>query len=717
MPGDLGVALGRFVGRRAETAALAEDLERSRLVTLTGPGGVGKSRLARWAAFGVQDRFPHGVWRVDLSAVRDPGVVAHAAARALGLADNTDRPPAEVLVDHLRGREVLLVLDGFEQVAQACAELADHLLRRLPRLRVLAVGRCLLGLAGEVDVVVPPLAEADALELLTDRAARVVTGFPAQGPERAAALEICRRLDGLPLALELAAGRLRTLSARQVLDRLDDRFRLLTGGAAGSLPRHRTMRLAIGWSHELCEPRERLLWARLSVFAGDFDLSAAEYVCSGAELPAHEVLEVLEELAAQSLLTRTTGPAGLRFRMLDTVRAYGASWLELTDDDARLRRRHRDWYVGLATACELDWFGPRQTEVAARVDVEMPNLRLAMENCLADAEEAYLGQYLAGTLWFHWVGCGRLAEGRHWLGRALAVRGHRDEARLKALWVAGYVAVIQGDALGAVAALEECRVAALHSGNERAAAYGLHRTGCLALLSDDMPGAERLLREALADYRRIGELNSNVLMGQVELALALVFQDDLSGAEQLCREVQEVCQDHGERWTAAYALFVLAFAAWSRGEMARARSLLVESLTVDHAFHDLLGAVLAIELLALVTLDDGVAAPGGERAAAEEAAVLQGAAERIWPSVGLPLFGSRYFNRPHQLCRDRALQRLGERRYEECRAEGRRLDLDETVARVLCSAVLSGPREAGSAGPVMAREQNAPDGLDAPKGK
>ncbi|MFJ9417423.1 ATP-binding protein [Streptomyces sp. NPDC101227] len=689
-PGNLPAELNRFIGRDDELAALAQRLESARLVTLTGLGGVGKSRLARRAAAILQDRFCDGARLVEISPLRDPQVLEHAFVEALAPVDHTGRPPRAALCDHLAGRELLLVLDGYEHLVAECAELTGELLRRAPGLRVLAAGRRPLGLPGEYTLPLAPLNEADAAALFADRAAAVVADFAVGPANETAVTELCRRLDGIPLALELAAGRLRALSVDQVLHRLDDRFRLLTGthrGAAPSRPaghaqgappsRHQTLRTAIGWSHELCTPQERLLWARLSVFAGQFDLEAVEYVCSGPELPVDELLDVISELVAQSVLVREEGAAGVRYRMLDTVRAYGAGWLEATQDGERLRRRHRDWYLGLATWCELDWFSPRQAEVAARIEAELPNLRVALEQSLEGEGDAYLGQYLAGTLWFYWVGCGRLSEGRQWLDRALELESDHDEARLKALWVVGYVAVLQGDTLGAMAALQECREEAERTDNATAAAYALHRTGCLALVCDDMPRAEKLLSGALVRYREIGELNSNVLMGQVELAMAVAFQGELEYAVRLCEDVQQVCGDHGERWTLAYALFVLAFAAWSGGEGGRARELLEECLAIDHTFHDLLGAVLAIEMLALVTLGEGDA---------EEAAVLQGAAGRIWPSVGLPLFGSRYFNQPHALCEERARELLGAEHYEACLRAGGGLDLDRTVARILGSA-------------------------------
>ncbi|MFF9152264.1 ATP-binding protein [Streptomyces sp. NPDC014846] len=670
---DPPLELTPFVGRSTELAALTAALDGARLVTVTGVGGVGKSRLAvraaaRWAAGAPADDPVRG--RAELAPVRDPQFVEYAVLEALGLTDHTARMPRQVLLEQLAGRRVLLVLDGYEHLVEACAGLVAELLRTLPELRVLAAGRRPLGLAGERLFPLAPLGADEAAELFTGRA-REQGLRVTDGPE---VRELCRRLEGIPLALELAAGRLRALSPAQLLQRLDDRFRLLTGGGRDALPRHQTLRTAIGWSHELCTPAERLLWARLSVFAQTFDLEAAEYVCSGDGLAAEDVLDVLSELLAQSVIAREEAPAGPRYRMLDTVRAYGADWLEATGDAARLRRRHRDWYLGLATWCELDWFSPRQREVADRVDAELPNLRAALEFCLTEPEEAHLGQYLAGSLWFCWVGCGRLAEGRRWLERSVELDSEYEQSRLKALWVLGYVAILQGDTVPAFQALRECREQAERSADPAAAAYAEHRSGCLALVTDDMARAETLLRSALDRYRRIGELNSNVLMGQVELAMTRAFQGDLADAVRLCEDVRRVCEDHGERWARSYALYVLAYAALLDGGAERARELLADCLRHVHAFHDLLGSVLAIELLALVTASQGDPA---------EAAVLQGAAAGMWPSVGLPLFGSAYFNAPHEQCEATARQALGDARYEECVRVGARLGREAAVARAL----------------------------------
>ncbi|MER5967880.1 AAA family ATPase [Streptomyces sp. NPDC002057] len=705
---NLPAELNRFVGRVAEQAALTALLDASRLVTVVGVGGVGKTRLALRAAAGVEKRYVDGIRLVELAPLRDAHLIEYALAEALGLTDHTPRTPREVLLEHLAERRTLLVVDGFEHLVEQCAPLVRELLERAPGLTVLAAGRRPLRVAGEAVLRLAPLGVEDAMTLLAERAAEA--GAPAPPAGEDAVRELCRRLDGIPLALELAAGRLPLLSVRQMLCRLDDRFRLLADGARGALPRHRTLRTAIGWSHELCTPEERLLWARLSVFPGPFDLEAVEYVCGGPELPPERVLDLLGGLLAQSLLTREDTPVGPAYRMLDTVAAYGAEWLAALDDTERMRRRHRDWYMGLATWCELEWFSPRQAEVAALTEVALPHLRAALDLCLEVPEDTHLAQHLAGTLWFAWVGCGRLSEGRHWLERSLTLESGHEEARLKALWVLGYVAVLQGDGTAAVAALHECGERARSSHNALAEAYATHRMGCLALLTDDMPRAEELIGRALDAYRELGELNSNVLMGQIEVALARAFRGDLEGAVALCREVREICEERGELWARAYALYVLAYSAWTRGAYAEARELLTECVSINHTFRDLVGLVLAVELLALVTVSEGHAA---------EAAVLQGAAVPVWETVGVRLFGSEAFDAPRTLCRQRAEEALGAAAYGAAFREGQGLSAAEVVERALAARrdpAVDGPAAASAPRPFRRAGSTALPGTRKPAG-
>jgi predicted ATPase len=434
-PFGLPAEWDRLVGREAELLALRGLLGRSRLVTVTGPGGVGKTRLALTAAAaargaaveggreGPQDRFCDGVRLVELSTVRDGRMVEYAVLEALAVTDRSGRPAWAVLAEHLADRELLLVLDGCEYLVAECAALVGELLRRAPGLRILATARRPLGAEGESVLPLGPLEPGEAVRLFARRAAAVAPSFAVTDANRAAVGELCRRLDGLPLALELAAARLRTLPVERIADRLAARFRLLGGGERTAL------RTAIGWSHELCTPAQRLLWARLSVFAGEFDLDAVEYVCAGSGLPADQVRETVAELVALRVVIRH----GERHRMPEAVREYGAGWLEVLGDTERLRRRHRDWYLGLATSCELDWLGPGRAEAAARIGRNLRNLRLALGYALERAADPHIGQYLAGSLSFYWIARGLLPEGRFWLDRALTRPSTNEEAHTKAL--------------------------------------------------------------------------------------------------------------------------------------------------------------------------------------------------------------------------------------------------------------------------------------------
>lgn len=674
--GALPAEVSRFVGRSAELAQIKRLLSRTRLVTVTGVAGIGKSRLALRAARRMRNRFCDGMWLVSLAELPADTDPDEAVLGALGLTAPSGRSPREVLVRRLAQGETLLVLDGCEHLNEPCAALVAELLRRVPGLRVLVASRRPLGITGERLLPLRPLPVwPDAVELFTDRASALLPAFTAAAG-REAVSEVCRRLDGMPLAIELAAAQLRTLSLEQLLLRLDDPLRLLTSDGHSVPDRHRSLSTAIGWSHELCTAGERLLWSRLSVFDGGFDLDAVEYVCSGPDLPADEVLPALSGLVAQSVVVRDDPPEGAgqaRYRLLRPVRAYGARWLAELGETERLRKRHRDWYLGLATWCELDWFSLRQIEVAQRVEAELPNLRLALEYSLESPEDAHIGQYLTGTLWFYWVGCGRLAEGQRWLERALELGGDQPEPRAKALWAVGLTAAARGDAVAALTALHECRELADRCGDESAAALATQMLGATALVNDDLPRAVALLRECLERYRARGELNALVLLAQVQLALALALLGDAEAALALAEDARQVATDSGERWVRSYALYALACARAERGEDEQARELLVACLEIKREFGDLLGMTLALERLApLVVLD-----------APEWAAELQGAALTGWRDLAGEPLRSPLLRQRHERCAARARGLLGDAGYEAARRDGRRGGLDTAVAQVL----------------------------------
>ncbi|WP_406673273.1 hypothetical protein WBK31_25175 [Nonomuraea sp. N2-4H] len=457
--GNLPPELTSLVGRRAELDVVRTAVRHSRLVTLTGIGGVGKSRVALRAAAELRSEFGGGAWLVGLSALNDGGLVPHAIAGALRLADQTARPMTEVLAEHLSGRELLIVLDSCEHLAGPCGEVVAALLTAVPGLRVLATSRRPLEVAGETLVVIEPLPVppagttalvGDAVTLLAERAADVVPGFDLGSENPEAVVRLCRRLEGIPLAIELAAARLRDLPVSYLADRLDDRFAALDAdpGSPHDPPWHRALRTAVGWSHELCEPAERLLWARLSVFAGDFDTEAARRVCADERLPESEIGLLLDALAEDSVLTWLPTGAGERYRMLDTLREYGARRLRDLGEEERFKQRHREHYLSLAIKGAAGWLGPGQLSWYDRMVGEHDNLRAALEVALA-AEDATPALELAGVLAFFWYGCGHAKEGRHYLQQALALARRPEPALVQTLWADGLLAASQGDAHGA----------------------------------------------------------------------------------------------------------------------------------------------------------------------------------------------------------------------------------------------------------------------------
>lgn len=672
--GNLPAEHAPFIGRRRELTLLRLLCTHSRAVTVTGLGGVGKTRTALRAAADVADEFADGVWFVGLSGLQDGALLVHAVASALRVTDHTAKPQREVLAEHLADKQLLLVLDTCEHLVDACADLTASLLHAAPGLRLLATSRQPLGILGEQVFTVEPMSvAADAAQLFTQRARAVRPDFALTGSNKPLVEGICARLDGIPLAIELAAGRLGDEQLGDVLSHVDDRLHLCAD-EPGHTTRHSTLRTTLGWSHELCPPAERLLWARLSVFAGSFSQEAAEEVCSDASLERAEIERLLARLVAKSLLVRVEGAHGMRYRQLDTVRDYGTEWLRRLGEEQTWRLRHLAWCQDFAERGEEAWFGPGQAAVFHATRREHTQLVAALDFALSTLGQEPAGARLAGTLWFYWVGCGLLGDGRYWLDRALAATGGLDRARLKALWVGGYVAILQGDARAAATILDDCRSGALRSDDDSAYAYATHRLGCAALMRDEHLTAERYFKAALTSYAGLGELNSNVMMARIELGMALAFQGDLEAAVGLCEEARVTCEEHGERWAKAYALYVLAFAAWAEGRGDDAARLARECLQINYEFRDLVGVVLPVEFIALLRASLGHF---------DQAAVLQGAAHRIWQRVGLPLFGSLYFNAPHDTAVGLARKGLGDRGYESAFEHGTHLTLDDVVTAVL----------------------------------
>ncbi|QUQ63127.1 BTAD domain-containing putative transcriptional regulator [Kutzneria sp. CA-103260] len=648
-----------FIGREQELAKLGGMFAGGRLVTLVGTGGVGKSRLALRSAGQLAASVQGGVRLVELAGLRDRALVPHAVAEALGVRDQSGRSPLAVLVDVLRDQDVLVVLDNCEHLLDACADFVAALLRGCPRLLMLVTSRQPLGVAGEQVLIVSPMpVEHAAMRLFADRARAVVVDFAVTADNVRVVEKLCRRLDGIPLAIELATLVLRTLTPQQILSRLDDRFALLSGARRGVMARHQTMRAAVEWSFELCTPDERLLWSRLSVFAGSFDIEAVEHVCGDS-------LALVARLVDKSVLSSQTVRGVVRYRLLETLRQFGAEQLVAEES---LRRRHLEWCQRLAEWGEREWFGPNQARVFARIHADRLNLRAALEFCLESDPAA--GLRLAGTLWFYWIGCGVFAEGRRWLDALLRLP-HRGAERNKALWVNGYVATLQGDTAGAVLLLDECRA---QIEDRVALAYATFVRGAAAVFDDDLDAGSVFLAEASHSLTELGELNSNVIMTKVALAITDAFAGNLPAAVTLAQEAHAVAEHHGEQWALAYAHYVLAFAACLEGALDQAAAHARQCLTVKQTFNDLLGIAVSVELLALL------AALGGDCA---RAATLLGAVSAIWPRVGVPLFGSRNFAAPHDQCESLARKALGERPYDLAFSSGVKLSIDQAVAMAL----------------------------------
>ncbi|MBW8795815.1 MAG: LuxR family transcriptional regulator [Streptomyces sp.] len=715
---QLPVETTSFVDRRDEQAAGRELLARARLVTFTGPGGVGKTRLAAHVAARVERAFPDGVRYVALAGLHDPALVPLAAADALGLHDHSDRPPLDTLVERLRDRRLLLVVDNCEHLLAACAGLAAALLRGTTGVRILATSRHRLGLTEEHLMEVRPLPVPDpdgdlsaaeshpALALFADRAAAVLPGFRLTPDNRAAVARLCRRLDGLPLAIELAAVRMRVLGLDQLLARLDDRYRLLTAGSPAALPRHRTLRAAVDWSHELCTPREQSAWARLSVLAGGFDLETAEAVChepaaadqvsapadqvsapAAQEPQSPDILEAVAGLLDKSVLVREETPdgGGARYRLLDTLRHYGLERLrERPGAEAAIRRRHRDHVQRHAGACEAAWFGPGQREIVARLRADRDNLRAALDFSLTTAGEAGAGLRLAGTLWFYWHACGAPREGRYWLDRALDANPAPTAGRARALWVSALLAGSPEDLTRGLRRAREARALAERLGDQAEAAHADYVIGVVQLFADDLGAARAHYETTVARGPVPGQHLSLHGLDLVELACAYALLGHADRAAAVCERALGLCEAHGEDWVRSYVLRVLALAYTVRADWRGAEPRAREALRRKRDVHDVIGIGLTLDLMARIA--DGLGA-------AERTAVLLGGADRVWSDIDRDRWGSTALNSARRACETHARAALGQGAYERAYARGGAFALPEAVAYALDEPPQPPPRQ------------------------
>ncbi|HEU5423302.1 MAG TPA: tetratricopeptide repeat protein, partial [Nitrolancea sp.] len=510
-----------FIGREREVAEVVAQLRQpgTQLVTLTGPGGAGKTRLALQAAAELLDDFPDGVWFVPLASLRDPALVLPAIATAVGVRDEAGQPLGERLRDYFAGRRALLVLDNVEHLL-AAAPLVAELLAAAPGLTVAATSRAPLRLQAEREYPVaslplprrtpPPspehLAHYDAVRLFVDRARAVKPTFTVDDANAPAVAEICHRLDGLPLAIELAAARVRMLPPEALLRRLDQRLPLLTGGTRDAPARQRTLRDTIAWSHDLLRPDDQILFRGLAVFAGGATFAAIEAVVEDEEI---DCWNGLEQLLEHNLVRQADGPEREpRFVMLETIREYGWERLAEAGELERMRRAHAAYFLALAEEAEPELKGPRQGTWLQRLETDHDNLRAALDWSTA-SQEPELGLRLAAALSRVWSIHGHLTEGREWLERALATRGAAAPAtRARALNGAGFLTHMQGDYPQAVALYEEALTLERELGDKGGMATSLNNLGIVALEQGDYPRATALYEEALTLQRALGNKDS-----------------------------------------------------------------------------------------------------------------------------------------------------------------------------------------------------------------
>jgi predicted ATPase/DNA-binding SARP family transcriptional activator len=727
---NLPALLTTFIGREREIAEIKRLLVQVRLLTLTGSGGCGKTRLALQVAGQLEGEYPDGVWLVELAALSDPSLVPQAVASAFGLREAPGRRAlTATLAESLSRKQLLLVLDNCEHLVEACATLSDALLRACPSLYLLATSRQPLGLVGEAVWPVPPLSlpdlrrlpptehllQSEAIRLFVERARLAQPDFALTSRNAAAVAQICHRLDGLPLAIELAAARVKLLSAEQIAARLDDRFRLLSGGSR-TAPRHQTLRAAMDWSYELLSEAERTLFNRLAVFAGGWTIEAAEALSDG------DVLDLLSSLVDKSLaLAEPDSTGAVRYRLPETLRQYGRERLADSGEAEQILRRHAAFFLMLAEQAEPELLGPEQAAWLGRLEREHENLRaaLAWARERGDAEAALR---LAGAMWFFWLQRGYWSEGRERLEEALALA--RDSGcsreRAKALCGAGTLAWPQDDYGAARSRLEESVALWQQLGDRWGLALALYYLGHAALMSGDYPAARSCYEESLPIFEELGDTwgLSQPLEGLGRVALQ---EGDYAAARARLEESLAIRRAIGDKWQIALAqnvlgdvarcqrdynlatalyeeslalfreldsrggmassLHNLGYVAHGQGDERRAGALFGESLTLFCELGDKRGIAEALAGLA------GVAAATGQP---ERAARLFGVVEGLLTAIGVQLWPSNRADFDRDVAAARA--RLDEATFMAARAQGRAMSIARAVDCALEPVLAVGER-------------------------
>ncbi|MCC7491952.1 MAG: tetratricopeptide repeat protein [Fimbriimonadaceae bacterium] len=626
----------RFIGREVELAEALELLAGRRVLTICGPGGCGKTRLADRLAAEVLDDYPDGVWRVSLADLPAGVDIEPSLARALGVEEELGRTLREVLQDHLQAKQSLLLLDNAEQVIDAVAAVVEALLVAAPGLRVLVTSQEPLQVGAEALYRLPPLpcpghglaleqiAELAAVALFVDRAAAVRPGFALDAQNAPTVAAIVRRLDGLPLAIELAAARVRVLTPAQIAERLDDRFRLLTGGSRTALARHQTLATALSWSYDLLAPAEREVFAKLSVFRGGADLDAVAAVCGDGD--PLEVLDTLAALVDRSLLLSETAGEVERYRLLESLRLFGQEQLRQAGTWDAVAAEHARWFRELAATAAAQLRGPQQARWLDSLDRDHPNLQVALQYALRESDQPILSQELAAALWQYWYIRGHFTTGRRYLEAAVALVGGSPESRSEALNAAGILAVAQGDLAAGRVHHQAALTLRRELGDPLAVAGSLNNLGLLCSTAGEWAEATALFEEALPLYRAAGH----------ELGLATVLNNlgntrmemaELQAAVGLLRESAAAFRSLGARVQAGAVEYNLAEQAWRAGDLETAEESARASLRERLDLGDQRGMVFCLSLLAHIAWQRGdsrrAALLAGQAMALREALAMQ----------------------------------------------------------------------------------------------
>ncbi|WP_147263841.1 LuxR C-terminal-related transcriptional regulator [Prauserella sp. PE36] len=676
--GNLPADLTTFVGRRQERADVKRLLSGSRLVTLTGPGGVGKTRLSQRAAADVRRAFRDGVWFVSVSSVSSSALLAATVAKTLGLQTQPSTRVEDSLVEHLASRSTLLIFDNCEHLVGACAGLIDELLRACPELHVLVTSREPLGIMGENVLPVAPLpvppdepgtsgdpTAYESVALFVDRARSVVPGFQLTEDNRDAVVTVCRHLDGIPLALELAAVRLRGLSPAELAERLADRFQLLNSGSRTAPDRQRTLRGCVDWSYDLCTPAEQDLWACVSVFSGGFELDAAEAICGGAEPMA--LLEILLSLVDKSIVVSEEADGRMRYRMLEVIAQYGLERLREAGQEHAARVRHRDFYAALADRSGAEWIGSAQREWMDRLRRDHLNFQAALGFCVDEPGEEEEGLRIAGGLREHWLRSGALDEGRHWFDLLLARGDYSAETCARALYAAAWLGVVQADVGYAAPLIERGRKTAGELDDVMRAQFD-NLNAMTSVLTGDTATAIADNERALAVFQSANAVNQEI-SALISLQLAHGSAGDTESALRRHAECLRRCEQIGDYWFRSYSLWHAGVMYWQRGDAERAITTLRDALRLKRDLADQLGAALCIEGIAWATAERDP----------QRGAVLLGVAEARLDALGTRASRLPWAAAPHQACVEELTRTLGERRATRAREKGAHLGAGEGI--------------------------------------